>query len=208
TSVQNLRDEWQLGTDDTVKYFNLEDLWDCYDEWSAYGVGAPICLNNNEAVVQYYTPFLSGIQLYTGKAGHMRNLREDTYLEIETDSMSSDSEGAKLSRTDSNSSNRTWDSEDSGTDQEMNMKIRERLGRLYFQYFDYAGPHLRLPLKDMINKLAETYPGLNSLTSIDLSPSSWMAVAWYPIYHIPSQRNPKELYSAFLTYHTLSSSFQ
>lgn len=30
----------------------------------------------------------------------------------------------------------------------------------------------------------------------------------YPIYHIPSQRNDKDLSTCFLTYHTLSSSFQ
>uniref|UniRef100_A0A1D1Y3I0 Peptide deformylase n=1 Tax=Anthurium amnicola TaxID=1678845 RepID=A0A1D1Y3I0_9ARAE len=208
TSIQNLREEWQLGDSDTVEYFTLEDLWDCFDEWSAYGAGAPIHLDDDKAVVQYYTPFLSGIQLYTGKYGNIRNSREDSHLEFERDSTSSDSEEAKLSRTNSISSDRTWDSEDSGTDPEVDMKIKERFGKLYFQYFDYNGPHLRLPLKDMINKFAQTYPGLNSLRSIDLSPASWMAIAWYPIYHIPAQRNPKELYSAFLTYHTLSSSFQ
>ncbi|CAN1160985.1 hypothetical protein LINPERHAP2_LOCUS23672 [Linum perenne] len=35
-----------------------------------------------------------------------------------------------------------------------------------------------------------------------------MAVAWYPIYHIPMGRTIKDLSTCFLTYHTLSSSFQ
>lgn len=47
-----------------------------------------------------------------------------------------------------------------------------------------------------------------SLRSVDLSPASWMAVAWYPIYHIPMGRTIKDLSTCFLTYHTLSSSFQ
>ncbi|CDY51386.1 BnaC08g46230D [Brassica napus] len=35
-----------------------------------------------------------------------------------------------------------------------------------------------------------------------------MSVAWYPIYHIPMGRTIKDLSTCFLTYHTLSSSFQ
>ncbi|MFS8031208.1 hypothetical protein Hanom_Chr17g01543111 [Helianthus anomalus] len=56
--------------------------------------------------------------------------------------------------------------------------------------------------------LSKKYPGLMSLRSVDLSPASWMAVAWYPIYHIPMGRTIKDLSTCFLTYHTLSSSFQ
>ncbi|CAA7391035.1 unnamed protein product [Spirodela intermedia] len=210
SSIHYRTPEWQFhGGKDPIEYFTLGDLWDCYDEWSAYGVGTPLRLeDHHQPVVQYYTPFLSGIQLYSGKVSGPRspNSKEDS--EFETDSTCSDGGVVKLSRSSSDCSNRTWDSEDSGSDQEVDSKIRERLGRLYFQYFETSGPHLRPPLRDMINKLSETYPGLHSLRSIDLSPASWMAIAWYPIYHIPAQRNPKELYSAFLTYHTLSSTFQ
>ncbi|MQL81169.1 hypothetical protein Taro_013628 [Colocasia esculenta] len=210
-SVRNLIEKWQLSiSGDAVEYFTLDDLWGCYDEWSAYGAGTPICLENGKTVVQYYTPFLSGIQLYVGKSFSLRRTREDSDFEVETDSASSDSEDGKLSTTNSDNSSRTWDLlEDSGAEQDGdNYKMKERFGELYLQHFDIAAPHLRLPLRDQINMLAEEYPGLKSLRSIDLSPASWMAVAWYPIYHIPAQRNPKELYSAFLTYHTLSSSFQ
>ncbi|KAK9278979.1 hypothetical protein L1049_028561 [Liquidambar formosana] len=38
---------------------------------------------------------------------------------------------------------------------------------------------------------------------------SWLAIcSGYPIYHIPTQTNVKDLSTCFLTYHTLSSSFQ
>lgn len=50
------------------EYFTLGDLWDCYEEWSSYGIGAPIALKNNENVVQYYAPYLSAIQIYTIKS--------------------------------------------------------------------------------------------------------------------------------------------
>ncbi|XP_047326302.1 uncharacterized protein LOC124929971 [Impatiens glandulifera] len=47
-----------------------------------------------------------------------------------------------------------------------------------------------------------------TLKSIELSPASWMAIAWYPIYYIPNERHLEDLNTSFLTYHTLSSSFQ
>ncbi|RWW85519.1 hypothetical protein BHE74_00005798 [Ensete ventricosum] len=46
-------------------FFALSDLWESFKEWSAYGVGVPLLLHGNEySVIQYYVPFLSGIQLY------------------------------------------------------------------------------------------------------------------------------------------------
>ena len=51
---------------EVTPYFNLGDLWDSFDEWSAYGAGVHLDLNDgNESVVQYYVPYLSAIQLYT-----------------------------------------------------------------------------------------------------------------------------------------------
>ncbi|KAK9161661.1 hypothetical protein Syun_008002 [Stephania yunnanensis] len=45
-------------------YFNLGDLWESFKEWSAYGAGVPLVLNESDYVVQYYVPYLSAIQLY------------------------------------------------------------------------------------------------------------------------------------------------
>lgn len=47
-----------------TEYFNLGDMWDLYNEWSAYGAGVPIVLNTGETVVQYYVPYLSALQIY------------------------------------------------------------------------------------------------------------------------------------------------
>ncbi|PRQ41474.1 hypothetical protein RchiOBHm_Chr4g0447281 [Rosa chinensis] len=65
--------------------------------------------------------------------------------------------------------------------------------------------HICNEMLDQINELAQIYPGLMEFQSLELSPCSWMAVAWYPIYQIPVTRNVKELSAYFITYHTLSS---
>lgn len=55
-----------LRTCDVVfqSYFALNDLWESFREWSAYGAGVPLVLNKSDSVIQYYVPYLSGIQLY------------------------------------------------------------------------------------------------------------------------------------------------
>lgn len=45
-------------------YFVLGDLWKSFSEWSAYGVGVPLDMNGDK-IVQYYVPYLSGLQLFT-----------------------------------------------------------------------------------------------------------------------------------------------
>ncbi|KAH7550578.1 hypothetical protein JRO89_XS13G0224900 [Xanthoceras sorbifolium] len=210
--IHDLNSQWQPLGKDEVEYFTLGDLWNCYREWSAYGAGTPVVLETGEDIMQYYVPYLSAIQIYTNKSvATSRNPREDSYvIEIESDSWSDDSGTDKLSRSLSNNSSRTWDaiSEDSGSDQDGLWPMSNRLGYLYFQYFEMSSPYWRVPLTDKITELARNYPGLMTLRSVDLSPASWMAVAWYPIYQIPSRKNEKDLSTCFLTYHTLSSSFQ
>ncbi|KAK2379812.1 hypothetical protein QL285_067574 [Trifolium repens] len=198
--IRNLNRLWQPFCDrELVEYFGLSDLWNCFNEWSAYGVGVPINLKNEDTLVQYYVPYLSAIQIFTSN-----NFREETESgDSETrdsfsDSYSDDSECDKL-----------WtSSEEEAFEQDSLRHFNNRLGHLYFQYFEKSTPYGRVPLMDKISGLAERYPGLMSLKSVDLSPASWMAVAWYPIYHIPMGRTIKDLSTCFLTYHTLSSSFQ
>ncbi|KAJ1402681.1 hypothetical protein SESBI_27867, partial [Sesbania bispinosa] len=66
----DLNNLWQpLGNDkDTIEYFTLKDLWDCYYEWSAYGAGTPVMLESGDTVIHYYVPYLSAIQIYTNKS--------------------------------------------------------------------------------------------------------------------------------------------
>lgn len=55
---------WRSGDImDSPPYFCLEDLWESFREWSAYGAGVPLVLNGSDSVIQYYVPYLSAIQL-------------------------------------------------------------------------------------------------------------------------------------------------
>ncbi|KAM7271961.1 hypothetical protein ACFE04_031175 [Oxalis oulophora] len=208
TEIKSLNRLWHPWERENVEYFTLRDLWNSYDEWSAYGAGVPISLTNNETLVQYYVPYLSAIQIFTTTSS-INCLREEIdsgdgeTRDSSSESCSDESESEKLWRSDGCSS------EDGGGFEQDNVwQLNDRLGYLYFQYFERLTPYGRVPLMDKINGFARKYPGLLSLRSVDLSPASWMAVAWYPIYHIPMGRTIKDLSTCFLTYYTLSSSFQ
>ncbi|KAE8733848.1 (RS)-norcoclaurine 6-O-methyltransferase-like isoform 1 [Hibiscus syriacus] len=204
SEIRNLNRLWHPQERENVEYFTLSDLWSSYDEWSAYGAGVPIMLNDNETLVQYYVPYLSAIQIFTSNSP-VNSLREETESgdrDSFSDSSSNVSESDKLWR---------WDgcsSEDGGSEQDSGWHVNNRLGYLYFEYFERSTPYGRVPLTDKVKGLCGRYPGLMSSRSVDLSPASWMAVSWYPIYHIPMGSNIKDLSTCFLTYHTLSSSFQ
>jgi hypothetical protein len=60
---------------DSPPYFCLDDLWESFREWSAYGAGVPLVLNGGESVIQYYVPYLSAIQLYADPARHDASTR-------------------------------------------------------------------------------------------------------------------------------------
>ncbi|WOH02575.1 hypothetical protein DCAR_0521964 [Daucus carota subsp. sativus] len=206
TEIKNLNRLWHPWGSEKVDFFTLSDLWNCYDEWSAYGAGVPIRLDNGETLVQYYVPYLSALQIFISTQS-FNSPREDADSTSETrdsfsDSFSDESESEKLSR---------WDgcsSEEGAFEQENLWHQSDKLGHLYCQYFEKLTPYGRVPLMDKVSELSQKYPGLMSLRSVDLSPASWMSVAWYPIYHIPMGRTIKDLSACFLTFHTLSSSFQ
>ncbi|XP_026663272.1 uncharacterized protein LOC103714644 [Phoenix dactylifera] len=207
--LEDLNQLWHPWDYDTVEYFGLQDLWDCYDEWSAYGAGTPIALDGGEMLVQYYVPYLSAIQIYTSASSlsNIRNRKEERETGVPEmrefgNSCCDDGKCDELWRSSGSSS------EDCDFYQDNLWHLRDRLGYLYFRYFETSAPYGRVPLKDKISELAQEFPGLSTLRSVDLSPASWMAVAWYPIYHIPLRRTVKDLSACFLTYHTLSSSFQ
>ncbi|ESW24495.1 hypothetical protein PHAVU_004G135500 [Phaseolus vulgaris] len=213
SSFTDLNPLWQPLGKDKVEFFTLQDLWDRYYEWSAYGAGTPVTLEDGETVTQYYVPYLSAIQIYSNKSvAASRNRREDCDgVEFESDSWSEDSSSDNLSRSLSNNSSKAWEdavSEDSCCEQEGSWLRDNKLGYLYLQYTEMASPYSRVPLAEKIDELARTHPALLTLKSVDLSPASWMAVSWYPIYTVPSRNNEKELEACFLTYHTLSSSFE
>ncbi|GAQ86344.1 hypothetical protein KFL_002830210 [Klebsormidium nitens] len=77
-------------------------------------------------------------------------------------------------------------------------------GNRLFEYAENAPPFLRVPLADKVAELAKKSPCLMSMSSQDLHPSSWVSIAWYPIYRIPMGKTLRDLGACFLTYHSLA----
>ncbi|KAK6802993.1 hypothetical protein RDI58_000777 [Solanum bulbocastanum] len=136
----NMDDQNGMWYPNGDEYFALRDLWDCYEEWSAYGVGALIYLKD---VIQYYAPYLSAIQIYSVKSASslIRNSSSgDHDVDFETESWSDASENSgKLSRTISNNSI----SADSCFELDAS---RDRLGYLNFHYSETCSPFLEKSL--------------------------------------------------------------
>ncbi|KAG1326217.1 hypothetical protein COCNU_01G001510 [Cocos nucifera] len=185
TSLRGCKD-----CEESKPYFCLGDLWESFKEWSAYGAGVPLVLNGSDRVVQYYVPYLSAIQLYADPSRPSLRLRG--YV------------GSINHHPLSNNKHHT-----------------SRLAIMvlditpvpcspywYARYGCWFGV-LRLGMLsilslDLISILASTFPGLKTYKSCDLLSSSWMSVAWYPIYRIPTGPTLKDLDACFLTFHWLA----
>lgn len=76
---------------------------------------------------------------------------------------------------------------------------------LLFEYFEHSSPYSRVPLADKVAELERDFALLRTLKSVELHPTSWLSVAWYPIYRIPTGPTLRDLGASFLTYHPLSS---
>ncbi|KAE9618730.1 hypothetical protein Lalb_Chr02g0145771 [Lupinus albus] len=195
-------------------YFVLSDLWEAFREWSAYGAGVPLVLNDNDGVVQYYVPFLSGIQIYAQTVNPSVKSRDSS------SDGNSDSEPERLVKYLREQRNIPplldeiphWmgrlslrdhhipPQDGFSSDDANSVNLR---GYLLFEYFEQDRPYMREPLVDKILELALSFPELMTLRSCDILPSSWISVAWYPIYRIPTGPTLKDLDACFLTYHSL-----
>ncbi|KAA8529115.1 hypothetical protein F0562_034086 [Nyssa sinensis] len=208
-------------------YFELGDLWESFREWSAYGAGVPLILNDSDFVVQYYVPYLSGIQIYGDPSKcsvKSRQPGEDSdgdYFRDSSSDGSSDCEHERgslsCSREQQNSHHLTSKiplrmdrlslkdphialQEDFSSDEGESGNFR---GCLLFEYLERDPPYGREPLADKIADLALRFPELKTLKSCDLLSSSWISVAWYPIYRIPMGPTLEDLDACFLTFHYL-----
>ncbi|XP_037449150.1 uncharacterized protein LOC119318668 isoform X2 [Triticum dicoccoides] len=199
---------------DAVEYFALSDLWEHYAESSAYGLAVPVRDAGDRSVVttMHFVPYLSAVQLYTATKPTSHTLGATSRSTgSETDSWSDDSVGDRFASSGSSSWDAASEEDDSSCTYDGNGSAgvsTKQSGYLNFQYREWDSPYERVPLAHKVAELAQDYPCLMSLSSAELSPSSWMSVAWYPIYHIPAHVNLKGTSACFLTYHSISSVFQ
>lgn len=224
----------QDGNVENLPFFVLGDLWDSLDEWSAYGAGVPITLKGQEVVVQFYVPYLSALQLYT-RSMKRPNIQCSSYRapsghESDCGSVSSsdvDDTGVpdcrncqcgmlsnmghhattccgcdKLAKLDL-----CCNSEDKSSNTN-SLQHREWHRHLRFEYFESSPPYSRVPLSEKIAQIGASAPELKTLRSVDLLPASWMSIAWYPIYRIPTGPTLQDLEACFLTFHSLSTSLE
>lgn len=219
---------WRTCDVEFQPYFMLSDLWESFREWSAYGAGVPLVLKGSDSVVQYYVPYLSGIQIYVDPSKSpvkSRRTSEDSdgdYFSRDSSSDgSSDSERERdLTYSRGQQNHYIQPSEISQKMERLFLRDQHAVlqegfssdegefgnpqGCLLFEYFEHDLPYCREPLADKISDLALRFPELKSLRSCDLLSSSWLSVAWYPIYRIPTGPTLKDLDACFLTYHSLS----
>ncbi|RLN43054.1 uncharacterized protein C2845_PM01G25310 [Panicum miliaceum] len=195
---------------DSRPYFCLGYLWESFREWSAYGAGVPLVLNGRDSVIQYYVPYLSAIQLYADPsrpASRNRRLGDESDGEsMDTSSESSienDVDRLRVSAVEATHrlENGGLQSDDGEPDASSSFPM--------FEYLEKDPPYGREPLTDkassfFVSTLADRFPALKTFKSCDLLPSSWMSVAWYPIYRIPTGPTLKDLDACFLTFHCLA----
>ncbi|CAN0906096.1 hypothetical protein LINGRAHAP2_LOCUS24038 [Linum grandiflorum] len=151
-----------------IDYFIMADVWKCYEEFSAYGVGTTVSLCDNDYATQYYATYLSSIQLYTNKsfsASRSSGGHDDDSLELEKDSTNGDTNIH-------NSGKSSHDNVYSGLS-----CMEDKLGSPYLLFIESCSPNNRVPLWKKMAELAAENPGLMTLTSVDLSPASWMSIA-------------------------------
>lgn len=213
---------WQNRGREVQPFFILGDLWESFREWSVYGVGVPLPWNGCDSVVQYYVPSLSGIQLYIDPSRHTLDRRRpgeesDTTNSSRDTCSDSDSEygggdrGTNAIQGSWNQKNtigqghsrqgRNSTSLESPVDQD---DVANPPGRLVFEYFERELPFHREPLADKMLTLASRFPELKTYRSCDLTQSSWISVAWYPIYRIPVGPTLQNVDACFLTFHSLT----
>ncbi|KAF8399076.1 hypothetical protein HHK36_014942 [Tetracentron sinense] len=247
---------WSTCDVEFQPYFTLGDLWEAFKEWSAYGAGVPLILDGSDCVVQYYVPYLSGMQIYGDSTMSIakssfcifilqfvgsylssivllcnRRPGDDSDSDYYRDSSSDGSSDCEIERG-LNNSREQWNRHHLTSEVPPRMgrlSLREKHfvhqedfssddgeasnshGRLLFEYFEKDPPYSREPLAYkaspcflMISDLASHFPELKTLRSCDLLSASWVSVAWYPIYRIPTGPTLRDLDACFLTFHSLS----
>eukprot|EP01026_Neomeris_dumetosa_P039549 TRINITY_DN3249_c0_g1_i13.p1 TRINITY_DN3249_c0_g1~~TRINITY_DN3249_c0_g1_i13.p1 ORF type:complete len:744 (+),score=83.39 TRINITY_DN3249_c0_g1_i13:96-2327(+) len=168
--------EIDRSSQDSISNIRLADLWKFYEQPSYYGREIFSLGGSRGPSQAYYVPFLSAIQLF----------------------VPSDNENNEKAQY-------QCDSPPIGFSSNMNM---------LFEFFETDLPHQRPAMFQQLQRISLglhkrhtngtkskliPFPQIMDFRIGDLHPSSWFAVAWYPIYRVPDA----PLSARFLTYHCL-----
>ncbi|KAK1354316.1 Scarecrow-like protein 7 [Heracleum sosnowskyi] len=195
--------EWKSREAGLQPFYHLRDLWESMKEWSAFGAGVPLIIKGTDSVIQYYVPYLSGVQIYIDPLKRISNIKHPCEksnvesLKVTISGSSTDLNSQKLKRLSLKDKSPMNTSGGEG-------EITAAPGLLVFEYLEHEQPYSRRPLTDKISSLEAQFTELSSYRSCDLLPSSWISIAWYPIYRIPMGSTLKDLDASFLTIHPLS----
>ncbi|CAI9774292.1 unnamed protein product [Fraxinus pennsylvanica] len=192
-------------------FYCLDDLWESLKEWSVYGAGVPLVLNEKDRIIQYYVPYLSGIQLYIDSKKPSSRLRRpgeesDAESSMETSSAgSSDCEADRHSKSVADGSRNQQNLINFNSQRLNKLVLRDKSvissssdeaeisnspGLPVFEYLEQEQPYNRRPLTD---KMKVFQP-------IGIEPYK----RTYPIYRIPIGPTLHDLDASFLTFHPLS----
>ncbi|KAH7291933.1 hypothetical protein KP509_29G042700 [Ceratopteris richardii] len=208
----------------------LSSVWQWYEEPSSYGLKVKLTQpskRTGSSLLAFFVPYLSGIQLFgwSTKKKMIGNKDVGTAVKAEShDSGYLDQSilSILLPRPEMDSDLHTTQvlPKGAGTtyqrdspecaDEDATSIVGKQCHcdvQPLYEFFEVEKPQQRKPLAERIKELVSNSNVndraylLNSAKIDDLHPSSWFAVAWYPIYKIPDE----SFRSAFLTYHCLSS---
>ncbi|KAI8561758.1 hypothetical protein RHMOL_Rhmol04G0366400 [Rhododendron molle] len=194
TSMKQLR----TSEDKFHPFFMLGDLWESFKEWSAYGAGVPLVLNGSDSVVQYYVPFLSGIQLYIDPSKPSMSLRRpgeesDADSSRETSSDGGSDCGAERG---TNHVQGAWSLRNNmrAMAQSFNRlsvdegEISDPPGLLLFEYFESAPPFSREPLADKASSSSTDSPHVHVPTARQLQSAGVPLKLLLPIFGLASYK--------------------
>ncbi|KAG5567787.1 hypothetical protein RHGRI_003088 [Rhododendron griersonianum] len=180
---------WRTRESDVQPYYCLGDLWESFREWSVYGAGVPLLLNGKDSIMQYYVPFLSGIQLYVDPRARIRRPGEESDVESSRETSSAGSSDCEAERraksvVDGSCSHQKLVNLNS---QRMNgLSLREKSvmssssdeaemssspGTLLFEFLEHEQPYNRRPLTDKASSLLGDYRIQVDLRSVHINSS-------------------------------------
>ncbi|CAM8983284.1 unnamed protein product [Rhodiola kirilowii] len=199
------------SNEESQPYFELGDLWESFRNSSAYGAEVSLLMNGCD-VKQYYNLYLSAIQLYGDSCSSASTSRQSEESDNHSSSCIEPRQAEYNSKLQTNTlmtndmerlSLMPQHREHRGGSSSDEIESPNSPGHLLFEYFEMESPYTREPLFDKISNLAQEFPQLRTLRSCDLLCSSWISVAWYPIYGISARLTLKKLETGFLTFHSL-----